>query len=77
MMSGPNLGLLADVLAATSVPVIQSGGVSNLSDLSAIDRLSGRKAEGAIIGRAIYEGAISLRESVMMFTKSRSGPGTL
>ncbi|WP_239309339.1 MULTISPECIES: bifunctional 1-(5-phosphoribosyl)-5-((5-phosphoribosylamino)methylideneamino)imidazole-4-carboxamide isomerase/phosphoribosylanthranilate isomerase PriA [unclassified Frankia] len=58
MLSGPNLDLLRDVTAATSRPVIASGGVSSLADLAAIAGVAG--VEGAIVGKALYAGAFSL-----------------
>jgi 1-(5-phosphoribosyl)-5-[(5-phosphoribosylamino)methylideneamino] imidazole-4-carboxamide isomerase/N-(5'phosphoribosyl)anthranilate isomerase len=62
MLRGPNLGLLESVCAATSVPVVASGGVSSLDDLRAIATVSG--VEGAIIGTALYEGAFTLPEAL-------------
>ncbi len=58
MLGGPNLDLLRDVTAATSRPVIASGGVSSLADLAAIAGVAG--VEGAIVGKALYAGAFSL-----------------
>ena len=55
---GPTFGQLAAVFAATSVPVVASGGVGSLDDLRALARLrSSDRAPGRrIVGRAIYEG---------------------
>ena len=58
-LTGPNLAALADMVAATNLPVIASGGVSNLDDITDI---AGRKAFGVIVGRALYEGAVTLPE---------------
>ncbi|CAM5706033.1 Imidazole glycerol phosphate synthase subunit HisH [Streptomyces californicus] len=54
-LQGPNLGLLRDVCAATDRPVVASGGVSSLDDLRAIS-LVPEGVEGAIVGKALYEG---------------------
>jgi len=62
MLRGPNLGLLRDVCAATSAPVVASGGVSSLPDLHAIATVAG--VEGAIIGTALYERAFTLQEAL-------------
>jgi phosphoribosylanthranilate isomerase len=61
-LTGPNLELLAAVTAATDRPVVASGGVSSLTDLSAIATVPG--VEGAIIGKALYAGAFTLPEAL-------------
>lgn len=58
MMAGPNLPALEAVLAATEVPVIASGGVSCAGDLDAL--ASHPSLHGAIIGRALFDGALDL-----------------
>jgi phosphoribosyl isomerase A len=64
MLRGPNLDLLKRVCAATSRPVIASGGVSSLDDLRAIASLQPAGVEGAIIGTALYEGKFTLPEAL-------------
>ena len=61
-LTGPNLGLLRDVCAATDAAVIASGGVSSLDDLRAIAGLGA--IEGAIVGKALYAGAFTLPEAL-------------
>jgi phosphoribosylanthranilate isomerase len=63
-LTGPNLGLLRDVCAATDRPVVASGGVSSLDDLRAIAGLTGIGVEGAIVGKALYAGAFTLPEAL-------------
>jgi phosphoribosylformimino-5-aminoimidazole carboxamide ribotide isomerase len=65
-LEGPDLAGLASVLAATAVPVIASGGVGTLEDLRALAGLSaaGRVLSGAIVGRAVYEGAFTVSDAV-------------
>jgi phosphoribosylanthranilate isomerase len=63
MLRGPNLDLLKGVCAATTRPVIASGGVSSLADLTAIAGLRADGVEGAIIGTALYEGRFTLPEA--------------
>ena len=65
-LAGPALDQLSDVLAATTVDVVASGGVGTLDDLRALDALSvgGRRLAGAIVGRALYEGAFGLADAV-------------
>ncbi|MFB6888847.1 bifunctional 1-(5-phosphoribosyl)-5-((5-phosphoribosylamino)methylideneamino)imidazole-4-carboxamide isomerase/phosphoribosylanthranilate isomerase PriA [Kitasatospora sp. NPDC056327] len=63
-LTGPNLQLLRDVCAATDRPVVASGGVSSLDDLRAIAGLTGEGVEGAIVGKALYEGKFTLEEAL-------------
>lgn len=65
-LAGPDLEGLAAVLDAVELPVIASGGVGSLDDLRALDALrsSGRRLSGAIVGRALYEGAFTLPEAL-------------
>lgn len=58
-MQGPNIEATAALARAVSVPVIASGGVSSLDDLIAL-RDCGAALDGAISGRALYDGAIDL-----------------
>ena len=61
-MKGPNIAATEALARAVSVPVIASGGVSSLADLVAL-RDTGVSA-GAISGRALYDGAIELRQAL-------------
>ncbi len=63
-LQGPNLELLKSVCAVTNSPVIASGGVSSLSDLKALRELVSIGVEGAIVGKALYAGAFTLREAL-------------
>ena len=66
MLSGPDLAGLGTVLAATALPVVASGGVSGVADLVALARLefAGRTLAGAIVGKAIAEGRLSVEEGI-------------
>ena len=59
MLQGPSLELYKEILEKTNVELIASGGVSNMQDLYALKELG---CNGAIVGKAIYEGNISLKE---------------
>ena len=63
-MHGPNLALLGQVLDRTDRPVVASGGISSLDDVAALRALVPRGLEGAIIGKALYAGAFTLREAL-------------
>ena len=65
-LTGPNLQLLRDVCAATDKPVVASGGVSSLADLSALATLVPAGVEGAIVGKALYAGAFTLEEALAL-----------
>ncbi|WP_039018310.1 1-(5-phosphoribosyl)-5-[(5-phosphoribosylamino)methylideneamino]imidazole-4-carboxamide isomerase [Halocynthiibacter namhaensis] len=62
-MKGVNVEATADLARAVSIPVIASGGVSSLDDLRAL-KASGANLNGAISGRALYDGAIDLSEAL-------------
>ena len=62
-MQGPNIEATADLARAVSIPVIASGGVSSLDDLIAL-RDCGAGLNGAISGRALYDGAIDLKAAL-------------
>ncbi|MDQ1712845.1 MAG: phosphoribosyl isomerase [Frankiaceae bacterium] len=63
-MTGPNLDLLRSVTAATTRPVVASGGVATLDDLRALATVPG--IEGAIVGKALYAGAFTLEEALAL-----------
>ena len=63
-LKGPNLELLREVCAATTKPVVASGGVSSLEDLIAIRELTSLGVEGAIVGKALYAGAFTLPQAL-------------
>jgi len=66
LMGGADTGGLTEVLAATELDVIASGGVGTLADLLALDGVvaGGRRLAGAIVGTAIYEGRVDVAEAV-------------
>ena len=57
MMAGPNLPALAEMVRAVRLPVIASGGVSNAEDIRQVAAVG---AAGCIVGRALYEGSLTL-----------------
>jgi phosphoribosylformimino-5-aminoimidazole carboxamide ribotide isomerase len=64
MMQGPNLEATAELARNTNVPVIASGGIATLDDLRALRKLP---LTGAIVGRALYDGAFSVAEALAVF----------
>ncbi|MGE3285348.1 MAG: bifunctional 1-(5-phosphoribosyl)-5-((5-phosphoribosylamino)methylideneamino)imidazole-4-carboxamide isomerase/phosphoribosylanthranilate isomerase PriA [Pseudonocardia sp.] len=65
-LRGPNTQLLQDVAAATSAPVIASGGIAEVADLVSLAELaaSGVGIEGSIVGKALYAGRFTLPEAL-------------
>jgi phosphoribosylformimino-5-aminoimidazole carboxamide ribotide isomerase len=66
MMQGPNLEATAALAEAISIPVIASGGVSSLDDIRNLLQIEASGIEGVITGKAIYSGALNLREAVAL-----------
>jgi len=64
MLSGPNVQLLRDVAAATTAPVVASGGISSLDDIAALRELTSEGIEGAIVGKALYNGNFTLPQAL-------------
>lgn len=61
-MQGPNVTATAALANAVNIPVIASGGVSSMDDLTALKKC-GAPLNGAISGRALYDGAIDAAEA--------------
>ncbi|HEY2783904.1 MAG TPA: 1-(5-phosphoribosyl)-5-[(5-phosphoribosylamino)methylideneamino]imidazole-4-carboxamide isomerase [Fimbriiglobus sp.] len=61
MLAGPNLTGLREMIHSTKLPVVASGGVTTLDDVRAV-RSAG--CTGAIVGRALYEGNLNLKEAL-------------
>ncbi|MCZ2342491.1 MAG: 1-(5-phosphoribosyl)-5-[(5-phosphoribosylamino)methylideneamino]imidazole-4-carboxamide isomerase [Bacteroidales bacterium] len=69
MMSGPNYEALREMRAATRLPVIASGGVSAMEH---VRQLTETGTFGCIIGRALYEGQITLPEALTLVRAKQS-----
>lgn len=59
MLEGPSFELYEEILTQTPTKLIASGGITTLSDVKKLKKIG---CEGAIIGKAIYEGTIKLKE---------------
>jgi phosphoribosylformimino-5-aminoimidazole carboxamide ribotide isomerase len=62
MEQGPNVEYTAEIARVTNVPILASGGVSSVEDLMRLAHVEG--VEGTVVGRALYTGAVDLREAV-------------
>jgi phosphoribosylformimino-5-aminoimidazole carboxamide ribotide isomerase len=70
MLGGPNLQALQEVVACSLFPVIASGGISRVEDLLAVQAL-GPRVEGAIVGKALYDGKLDYRAALAAVSGSR------
>lgn len=61
MMSGVNIEATVALAKALTIPVIASGGLTNLDDIHALCKVEKQGVTGAITGRAIYEGSIDFK----------------
>jgi len=64
MLSGPNFAALDKVLGATGMNVIASGGVSSTDDILKLKKMEPKGVTGCIVGKALYEGMLELREAI-------------
>lgn len=60
MMRGVNVDSVVELARAVTVPVIASGGVTNLADIEALCAVADEGVSGVVIGRALYEGSLDL-----------------
>lgn len=63
MMEGVNVEATAKLARAIRIPVIASGGITNMDDIHALGKVAGDGIMGAITGRAIYEGTLNFAEA--------------
>jgi phosphoribosylformimino-5-aminoimidazole carboxamide ribotide isomerase len=66
MMQGPNIEATRRLAESISIPVIASGGVSSLKDIENLIAIEKSGVVGVITGKAIYTGALDLREAVAL-----------
>lgn len=62
MMTGPNIEATSEMVENVKIPVIASGGVSNIEDIRNLKKI--KNLWGAITGKAIYSGSLDLREAI-------------
>jgi len=63
MMQGVNVEATVNLAQVANIPVIASGGVTNLDDINALLKVADQGILGAITGRAIYEGTLNVKEA--------------
>ena len=60
MLTGPNFEATAELAEAVDIPVILSGGIGSEADIERAATYAARGIAGAIVGRAIYTGAVDV-----------------
>lgn len=66
MMQGVNVEATAKLAQAVTIPVIASGGITNMDDIRALGAVAHEGIMGAITGRAIYEGTLDFAEAAKL-----------
>ena len=66
MLSGVNVEATAALARACGVPVIASGGVASIEDIRRVKAVEADGVQGCIIGKAIYTGAVDLKEALAL-----------
>ncbi len=66
MMQGPNLEAVRAFCESTTLPVIASGGVTRLEDITAISELAECGVEGMIVGKALYDKSFQLKDALKL-----------
>jgi len=69
MLAGPNIDGLKEVLKVSGVDIIASGGVSTIDDVKRLKCLESDGLKGMIIGKALYEKTIDLKEAIEICAK--------
>jgi phosphoribosylformimino-5-aminoimidazole carboxamide ribotide isomerase len=70
VLAGLNLPATAALARATSIPVIASGGLAGLDDIVALLRPEHRLIQGAIAGRALYDGRLDARAALSLIAQN-------
>ncbi len=65
VMTGPNFDLISNMKTSLNVPLVSSGGIRNLED---VRKLVDTGVQGCVIGRALYDGKVTLPEAISVAT---------
>lgn len=68
-LSGPNFTRLDNFLSNVNIPVIVAGGVASLDDIRKLCALNRKNLTGVIVGKALYEGILNLKEAINVCTR--------
>jgi phosphoribosylformimino-5-aminoimidazole carboxamide ribotide isomerase len=72
MLKGLNLNATIALADAISIPVIASGGLASIDDIKALLEPRARKLEGAIAGRALYDGRLDAAEALKLIREAKT-----
>ncbi len=64
-LKGPNIQALREIAEISINPVIASGGIGSIADLISLGDFENEGIEGVIVGRAIYDGSLDLKEAIL------------
>jgi phosphoribosylformimino-5-aminoimidazole carboxamide ribotide isomerase len=70
MRTGPNVEQTRRVAESVQIPVVASGGVSSLDDIRSLAGLAEFGVTGVIVGKALYDGNLDLKEAVSLLRKA-------
>jgi phosphoribosylformimino-5-aminoimidazole carboxamide ribotide isomerase len=74
MLKGLNLDATIALAEKISIPVIASGGLASIADIRALLEPRARKLEGAIAGRALYDGRLDPTEAIALLKGASPQP---
>jgi len=66
MLNGINIEATVELARALTVPVIASGGITNINDINTLSEIESEGVMGAITGRAIYEGSLDFKAAQIL-----------
>jgi phosphoribosylformimino-5-aminoimidazole carboxamide ribotide isomerase len=75
MLKGLNLDATIALADAVAIPVVASGGLASIDDVYALVAPRARKLEGAIVGRALYDGRVDAAEALAVIKAARPEAG--
>jgi len=73
MLRGLNLDATIALAEAVSIPVIASGGLASIDDVRALLTPRAKKLEGAVVGRALYDGRLDAAAALQLVRAARAG----
>jgi phosphoribosylformimino-5-aminoimidazole carboxamide ribotide isomerase len=62
MLEGPNLERTEALVQSVDVPIVAAGGITTVDDITKLGQVS---VAGAVIGRALYDGTIALKDALL------------
>ena len=71
LLKGLNLDATVALADAVSIPVIASGGLASIDDIRALLEPRAKKLEGAIAGRALYDGRLDAQDALKLIRDAR------